>query len=102
MTEREIASPGSVYRRLLAYARPHLGMFSIGVLGMCLFAATDAALAWFVRYFLNSAFVIKDPDVLWAVPLGVIVLFTLRGIGDYVWNYFPGYVGRQILPTPRG
>ncbi|MEZ5475382.1 MAG: lipid A export permease/ATP-binding protein MsbA [Steroidobacteraceae bacterium] len=102
MIDREIASPASVYRRLLAYARPHLGMFSIGVLGMCLFAATDAALAWFVRYFLNSAFVIKDPRVLWAVPLGIVVLFLLRGIGDYVSNYFPGYVGRQIIKALRG
>ncbi|HPF25393.1 MAG: lipid A export permease/ATP-binding protein MsbA [Steroidobacteraceae bacterium] len=102
MTAREIESPVGVYKRLLSYARPHLGMFSIGVLGMCLFASTDAALAWFVRYFLNSAFVIKDPNVLWAVPLGVVVLFLLRGIGDYVANYFPGYVGRQIIKALRG
>ena len=32
-------SPGKVYRRLLGYARPHMGMFLIGVLGMALFVA---------------------------------------------------------------
>lgn len=96
-----IVDPGRVYRRLLGYARPHIGMFGIGVLGMALFAATDAAMAWFVREFLNSTFVERDPSALWFVPVGIVVLFFLRGIGDYVSNYFPGYVGRQIIKSLR-
>jgi len=59
-----------VYRRLLGYARPHLGMFSIGVLGMALFASTDAAIAYLVQRFLGGAFVEPDPRILWASPLG--------------------------------
>ena len=44
-TGSQIDDPARVYRRLLGYARPHLGMFSVGVLGMGLFAATDSARA---------------------------------------------------------
>ncbi len=98
----QIDDPGRVYRRLLGYARPHKGMFAIGVLGMALFAATDSALAYLVKVFLGGAFVDPDPAVLWMVPVGAIVLFTLRGIGDYVSNYFPGWVGRQIIKAMRG
>ena len=98
----QIDDPGRVYRRLLGYARPHKGMFAIGVLGMALFAATDSALAYLVKVFLGGAFVDPDPAVLWMVPLGAIVLFTVRGIGDYVSNYFPGWVGRQIIKAMRG
>ena len=90
-----------VYRRLLAYARPHLGMFAIGIAGMMLFAATDAALVWLVKIFLGGAFVKPNPVILWLVPLGAIVLFFLRGLGDYVSNYFPGLVGRQIIKGLR-
>jgi ABC-type multidrug transport system fused ATPase/permease subunit len=43
----------------------------------------------------------KNPDVLWEVPLGVVVLFTLRGIGDYVQNYYPSWVGRQVIKGLR-
>jgi subfamily B ATP-binding cassette protein MsbA len=96
-----VTEPGKVYRRLLGYARPHLGMFLIGVLGMALFAAMDASMAWLVKVFLGGAFIEKDPRVLWIVPLGVIVLFTLRGIGDYVSNYFPSWVGRQVIKSLR-
>ena len=97
----QVVDAPRVYRRLLGYARPHLGMFSIGVLGMALFASTDAAIAYLVQKFLGGAFVEPDPRILWAIPLGAIVLFLLRGIGDYVSNYFPGWVGRQIIKSLR-
>ena len=39
-----VIDAGKVSRRLLGYARPHLRLFLIGVVGMVLFAATDALL----------------------------------------------------------
>jgi subfamily B ATP-binding cassette protein MsbA len=90
-----------IYRRLLRYARPYAGVFMIGVLGMILFAATDSALAYLVKLFLNGAFIKQNPQVLWRIPVGVVVLFALRGVGDYVSNYFPGWVGRQVIKGLR-
>jgi subfamily B ATP-binding cassette protein MsbA len=98
----DVEDAGKVYRRLLGYARPHLGMFMIGVVGMLMFAATDSALAFLVQKFLAGAFVEPDPRIIWAIPLGAVALFLLRGIGDYVSNYFPGWVGRQVIKSMRG
>jgi subfamily B ATP-binding cassette protein MsbA len=97
-----VASPVKVYRRLLAYARPHRGMFMIGVLGMMLFAATDGTFAYFVNLFMKGALMEGDERLLWMIPVGAPVLFLLRGIGDYVSNYFTGYVGRQVVKGIRG
>jgi subfamily B ATP-binding cassette protein MsbA len=94
-------SSWSIYRRLLRYARPHIGVFMIGVLGMLLFAATQSALAYLVKSFFKGAFVVKDPQILWEIPLGVVLLFLLRGIGDYVANYYPSWVGRQVVKGLR-
>lgn len=91
----------SIYRRLLKYAKPYLGVFLIGVLGAILFAVSNAALAYLVKKFLNGAFVVKNPAILWEVPIGVVVLFTLRGIGDYVQSYYPSWVGRQVIKGLR-
>jgi len=77
-------------------------MFLIGVVGMAMFAASDAALAWLVQKFLNGAFVERDTRILWFVPVAIVVLFFLRGVGDYVSSYFPGWVGRQIIKAMRG
>jgi len=95
-------SAAGVYRRLLSYARPHMGLFSIGIVGMILFAITDVAQAWFLKYFLHEGFVDPNPRVQWMVPVGVIVLFLVRGVGDYLATYFPGAVGRQIIKSIRG
>ncbi|MBV6423880.1 MAG: Lipid A export ATP-binding/permease protein MsbA [Steroidobacteraceae bacterium] len=97
-----VTNPGQVYRRLLGYARPYIGTFLVGVVGMALFASTDALLAYLVKIFLGGAFVEHDPRVIWIVPLGAVVLFFLRGIGDYVSNYFPASVGRRIIKALRG
>ena len=90
-----------IYRRLLRYALPYIGPFLIGVGGMMIFAATESALAWLVQVFLRGAFVKQSPQILWLIPGGVIALFLFRGIGDFVSNYFPGWVGRQVVKSLR-
>jgi subfamily B ATP-binding cassette protein MsbA len=95
--------PGSVqtYRRLISYLRPHKGVFLFGVLGMVIFAATDAGWAAFVKFFLDGTFVDRDPRMVWIVPLMVVALFMLRGVGDFLQNYCPGFVGRHVVKQMR-
>jgi ATP-binding cassette, subfamily B, bacterial MsbA len=91
----------AIYRRLIKYARPHAGMFFIGVLGAILFAGANGATGLLVKRFLDGAFIQKNPAAAWQVPLEVILLFTLRGIGDYISNYYPSWVGRQVIKGLR-
>jgi ATP-binding cassette, subfamily B, bacterial MsbA len=90
-----------IYRRLLKYAKPYLGVFLIGVLGSILFAASNASLAYLVKTFMHGAFLDKSPEILWQVPLGVVAIFALRGVGDYVQGYYPSWVGRQVIKGLR-
>ncbi len=95
------ASGLKTYLRLFAYARPHWAMFLLGVLGMVLFAAVDAGFAYLVKKFIDGAFVERDSRMLVYVPVGLIVLFLVRGIGDYLSVYAPGWVGRQVIKAIR-
>ena len=96
------ASGLKTYLRLLGYARPHWAMFMLGVLGMVLFAAVDTGFAVLVKMFLDGAFVERDPRMLVYVPAGILVLFLVRGVGDYLSVYAPGWVGRQVIKAIRG
>jgi ATP-binding cassette, subfamily B, bacterial MsbA len=90
-----------IYRRLLKYAKPYTGVFLIGALGAVLFATSNAALVYLVKTFLNGAFINHNPKIQWEVPIGVVVLFASRGVGDYVQSYFPSWVGRQVIKGLR-
>ncbi len=90
-----------IYRRLMSYARPHWPMFLLGVFGMVLFASVDTGLAWLVKKFLDDAFIARDPRVMTLVPVGILVLFGARGIGDYLSVFAPGWVGRHVIKAMR-
>ena len=74
------ASAAKVYRRLLGYARPHRGMFMIGVVGMVLFSATDGAFVYFVQKFVKGmtelqyeSITAANPAIFWLIPIGAPV-----------------------------
>jgi subfamily B ATP-binding cassette protein MsbA len=95
------AETRAIYGRLLRYARPWRGQLLLGIFGMALYAATDAGTAVFIDRFLKAAFVQPDPRVTWAVPLAVLLLFFLRGLGDYLASWHPARVGRQVVKAIR-
>jgi subfamily B ATP-binding cassette protein MsbA len=76
-------------------------MFLLGVLGMVMYASVDTGFAILVKKFLDGAFVEHDPRMLYVVPAGIIVLFLVRGVGDYLSVYAPGWVGRQVIKSIR-
>jgi subfamily B ATP-binding cassette protein MsbA len=92
----------SVYGRLLRYARPYMGMYLLGVVGMIMYAGTDWITVYFVKTYLQNTLALQqNPRVLELLPLGVIVIFLVRGGGDYLASYFPSWVGRQVIKGIR-
>ena len=90
------------YRRLLGYIRPYRGYFALGIVGGILFALTMASFALFAKKFGDGTFEQRDPRTIVWVPLAVVGLFILRGLGDFTQTYFMGYVGRHVVSQVRG
>jgi ATP-binding cassette, subfamily B, bacterial MsbA len=89
------------YRRLLGYVRPHRQMFLLGVLGAALFAASMVLFAKFAQAFGDGTFERRDPNTIVYLPLALIGLFALRGLGDFIQTYCMGYVGRHVVKRLR-
>jgi ATP-binding cassette, subfamily B, bacterial MsbA len=89
------------YRRLLGYLAPHRGRFILGMLGGALFSATMVSFALFMKKFGDGTMVHQDPRTIVWVPIALVGLFLLRGIGDFTQTYFMGYVGRRIVSDLR-
>src|SRR5690606_26237669 len=89
------------YRRLLAYLRPHRGIFALGVLGAVLFSVSMVSFAAFAKFFGDGTFENQDPRTIVWLPVALVGLFALRGLGDFTQTYCMGYVGRQIVKRLR-
>ena len=88
------------YRRLLAYLRPHLGAFALGILGGALYAASTAALSLLAQR-LGDTLAHPDPRMIVLIPAALVVLFAGRGLGGFTQTYFMGYVGRSVVKRLR-
>jgi subfamily B ATP-binding cassette protein MsbA len=96
--------PGAwpTYKRLISYLRPHRGMFMLGMLGAVVFSASMVSFTAFAKVFGDGTFENRDPRTVVWLPLALIALFLLRGLGDFTQTYCMGYVGRSIVKRLRG
>ncbi|HLS81373.1 MAG TPA: lipid A export permease/ATP-binding protein MsbA [Steroidobacter sp.] len=90
------------YRRLLGYLRPHRGAFALGMLGAVLFSISMVGFTVFAKFFGDGTFENSDPRTIIWLPVALVGLFALRGLGDFTQTYFMGYVGRHIVKRLRG
>jgi len=89
------------YRRLLGYLRRHLGAFACGMAGAVVYSASMVSFAGVAQLFGDRIFTHPDPRMIVWLPLGVVALFTLRGLGDFTQTYAMGYVSRSIVSELR-
>ncbi len=102
MSDVQLNSNGAaVYRRLLSYVRPYWKIFALAILGMVLFAATEAAFARIIQPLFDDGFVKKDPSVLQWIPLVIIGIFAVRIVGSFLSDYCMAFVARSVIRDLR-
>src|SRR5690242_8937033 len=67
-----------VYRRLMGYAVPHWPRYLVAMLGMAIYAFTQAAFATLLKPLTDKGFVLHDMNSIRYLPLEVMGLFLLR------------------------
>lgn len=96
-----MAAEKSVYRRLLGYSAPYWPVFVVAILAMILQALTVTGFAALVETLIDDSFVERDPDVIAWMPVAVLALFALRGVGGFVSTYGMEWIGRRVVTTLR-
>lgn len=111
------------YRRLLGYLGPVTTAFLISMVGFILYALTQAAFAGLMQYLpaafdgvapagldkaatglkdWEQALGLDEPEnVRNFLPIALIVIVTLRGIGSYLGGYYITYVARHVVNRLR-
>jgi len=90
-----------LYLRLLGYVRPYLRMFAISILGILIVAATEVALPAAAQPFLDGTFLHKDPWLMRWAPVGIVLLFAVRGLGAVLGQYASNWVSLRVIMDLR-
>ncbi|MGH8150710.1 MAG: lipid A export permease/ATP-binding protein MsbA, partial [Steroidobacteraceae bacterium] len=102
------AAPGaapdalSTYRRLLRHVRGHLGALLCGLAGSAVYSASMVSFGPFAQVFGDRTFTHPDPRMIVILPLAVVGLFVVRGLGGFLQTYCMGYVARKVVAELRG
>nr|WP_206022797.1 lipid A export permease/ATP-binding protein MsbA [Halomonas bachuensis] len=85
---------------MLAYVKPHWISFSLAIVGYALYAASSTALAEMMKRLIDG---IQDPDASFRLflPLFVVFMFAVRGLGTFLGTYFMSNVARNVVHALR-
>jgi len=89
-----------IYLRLLSYLRPHWHLFILSILGFGIFSASQPALAQVMEGLIN-AIESGDNDQKIIIPLTMMAIFAVRGVGSFIGNYYLAKVSLNIVHTLR-
>jgi len=90
-----------IFKRLLRLARPHLSRFIIAMLCMLVVGATTSALAFLVKPALDEIFLKKNADMLKWIPLGVILIYIVKGGCSYLQTIIMNFIGQRVVADLR-
>jgi subfamily B ATP-binding cassette protein MsbA len=94
--------PKSNYLRLLVYLRRYLWPhFTVAILCMVVFSATNGAMPFLVRHIFDDVFSSKDMLALKILPGVIIAVFLVRGVVGYGSTYLTAWVGQRIIADLR-
>ena len=90
-------SPGlHLYRRLLGYVRPYWWAFALAIAGMLIVAAGDTVMAYMVMPIIQKL-QHPDPETTLQLPLFVVAVFLLRGMGSFMSEYGMAWTGHRVV-----
>jgi subfamily B ATP-binding cassette protein MsbA len=98
---RSEVEAGPIYRRLLGYVKPYWRMFTVSIVAMIAFAATEPLFAAMMQPLIDGSFVDRNEEIVRLMPFVLVVLFVFRGIAGFINNYCLSWVGRRVVADLR-
>jgi subfamily B ATP-binding cassette protein MsbA len=86
-----------LYFRLLGYLKPYWKVFGLAVLGMICTAATEPVFPAIMKYLLDRGFNAPDRRLVWLIPLGIVLLFAVRGVLSFCTNYLMTWISTRLV-----
>jgi subfamily B ATP-binding cassette protein MsbA len=75
--------------------RHYTGKLLLALLAMVMVAGSSAAIAWMMKPLLDDIFVNKNAQLLYVLPVFILLAYLVKGVGSYVQNTTMSFVGQR-------
>jgi ATP-binding cassette, subfamily B, bacterial MsbA len=89
------------YKRLLAYSKPYIWRIVLAMGASLLVAGTDVSLAKLVQPLVDEIIQAKNWGLVHLIPIGVIGLYTIKGVARFIQEYFIKTAGQLVVQDIR-
>jgi subfamily B ATP-binding cassette protein MsbA len=89
------------HKHLLALIKENKFRLFLAMVCMLVIAVASSATAFLVKPVLDDIFFNKDTTMLKIIPLVVVLIYLLRGLGMYGQDYLMNYVGENVVKDLR-
>lgn len=89
-----------VYKRLMAYILPYMGVMGISFLGYLIFAATTPATAAWLGWTIDQV-AIQNADARIISPILCVLIVLFRGLGGFLGHYALEHVANHVVHRLR-
>jgi ATP-binding cassette, subfamily B, bacterial MsbA len=86
-----------VYRRLLGYTRRYWAIGLVTLVGMAVDGGGLVVFTKLLQPLIDQLFAKKDPYLIFWMPIWIIMIFAVRGVGTFVSSYGIAYIGRNVV-----
>ncbi len=90
-----------LYRRLLAYLRPHVPALITGAVLAIVVATMEGSIAWLVKPAMDDVFIRRDMRMLTLIPLLFLGAYIVKGLARYGQSYLMSAVGERVIARLR-
>ena len=73
----------------------------LAIFGMLLVSFSTAATAYLIKPILDKIFIEKNEVMLYTLPLAIIIVYFLKGLGRMLQEYYVSFIGEDIIRQIR-
>ena len=92
-------------RKFFSQYKPYYKNYKLEIfyalIGIALVALATAGTAYAIQPLLDDIFINKDVNMLYIMPVIVVILYAAKGFGGYIQAYFISFIGQDITRSVR-
>lgn len=99
--QKPIGNLPTLWLRLVALVRPYVPRVILATLFSLIVSGINGAIAWLVKPAMDKIFVEGNYKYIYLLPLGIIILYILRGACSFLQSYLMQTAGMKLVRDLR-